>query len=211
MAYILNRPTPTDTLNDSQPIIQGNFNSANTTFGIEHYSFADATSNIGLHDTVTTPLIIGGVHPTPTTAPIFYGMQDSPNLGLIHYSMPPAPSGAVATPITSIQSGPTPIVLANNQTTNVMDFAGVTWAFGQLFGYNVSNSTSAGNVFAVSYFLWHLIPTTPTATKLITFNNAATNSLFQIGATGSILQIKCTTGSGLNNIYWTLHMERIVQ
>ncbi len=51
--YIPTIPQPGDDLSDSQPQILGNFTKANSSFGIDHYPFADATINNGKHKQVT--------------------------------------------------------------------------------------------------------------------------------------------------------------
>lgn len=49
MTYDPNIPQPGDELSDSQDQILNNFASANTTFGIDHYTFNNATVNKGRH------------------------------------------------------------------------------------------------------------------------------------------------------------------
>lgn len=55
MSYLLNEPIATDRLSTSQPKLQGNTNQANTSFGNDHYSFADGTANNGKHKVIRTP------------------------------------------------------------------------------------------------------------------------------------------------------------
>lgn len=50
-------PNANDLLSVSQGQLKDNFTSANTTFGIDHYTFNDVTANIGFHKQVTLPLI----------------------------------------------------------------------------------------------------------------------------------------------------------
>lgn len=52
-SYNPNIPNPTDLLSISQGQLKGNFNKANSSFGTDHYEFADLTSNNGLHKKTT--------------------------------------------------------------------------------------------------------------------------------------------------------------
>lgn len=57
MAYVSNIPQPNDLLSESQGDILGNFQSANTTYGINHYPFDNATvGQIGKHKFVEMPV-----------------------------------------------------------------------------------------------------------------------------------------------------------
>lgn len=126
MTYNPNIPNPTDLLSNSQGQIKTNFSTANTSFGVDHYAFDNATPNNGFHNKVTTPLIAGSAHPTTTTNPIFYAMQDTVNLGVLQYSR--GPSNMWPTPVTCFQSSSSPISILNGATANILDFTGVTWA-----------------------------------------------------------------------------------
>lgn len=53
--YNPNVPQPNDDLSDSQGQILQNFQKANSSFGIDHYTFADLTVNNGFHQRVTFP------------------------------------------------------------------------------------------------------------------------------------------------------------
>lgn len=55
MAYLANKPQATDLLSQSQIDIQGNFSTANTNYGINHYPFDDGTVNVGKHKHVSLP------------------------------------------------------------------------------------------------------------------------------------------------------------
>lgn len=56
MTFTRNIPPPTQLLSVSQPLIYNNFNSSDTTMGIDHYMFSDTTPNIGYHKVVHLPL-----------------------------------------------------------------------------------------------------------------------------------------------------------
>jgi hypothetical protein len=56
MTFNPNVPQPNDLLSDSQVDILQNFSSSNTSFGINHYPFDDATINNGKHKFVQMPV-----------------------------------------------------------------------------------------------------------------------------------------------------------
>lgn len=65
MVYLLNQPVATDDLSVSQPILAANTNSADASFGIDHFAFSNLTVNNGFHQKVTLP---GTGLATPTPA-----------------------------------------------------------------------------------------------------------------------------------------------
>jgi hypothetical protein len=205
MAFTRNRPTAAELLSTSQGLIRDNFNSSDDSFGVDHYKFSDTTANNGFHNKVTTPLISGSAHPATTTNTIFYAMQDSSNLGNLQYSR--GASNAVPSPLTKIHSPTAPISLANNATTNVMDFTGITFAIGTVYAVNTSNSTTNANKIGVFHFLWHLLTTGPT--PFFDIQDVGSSTLTGT-FTGSILQVKNTSGGSFNNIFWTMELQRIV-
>ncbi len=197
MAYDPNIPQPTDDLSDSQVALLGNFQQLNISFGIDHYTFSNGTSNNGKHNQVTTPLIVGGVHPVTAAAePKFYGMQDSANLGVIQYSR--GPSNAVPTPVTSLQSTAAAIVLAPSGTTNVLDFTGLSRALCVLY----SMDTGASPVLGSTMVIW-------TGTALST-NGIVIQSLgLGTAISGNILQVRnLSPALTRSNVYWTLQFLR---
>jgi len=66
MPYNPSIPQPTDNLSDSQNDILNNFSSANTSFGINHFAFDNATANNGKHNFVEMP--VRGAIPAPLSA-----------------------------------------------------------------------------------------------------------------------------------------------
>lgn len=197
-------PQPNDELSDSQGQILNNFNSSNTSFGIDHYAFADLTSNNGKHKSVTTPLIPGGIHPaTAVDEPKFYGMQDTTPLGVIQYSR--GGNNAVPSPVTYIQSPSTPIVLANGASTNVLDFTGLSRAFGVVyvgdFGVIVPQAITVGS------FKFNSTPVTGKFNIVSSSSSLSPN--FSIVQSGSILQIQNISGLARNDVYWTLVLYRV--
>lgn len=55
MVYQPSKPLPTDNLSVSQGDLQGNFSSANTEYGINHFAFDNLSANHGKHKQVTLP------------------------------------------------------------------------------------------------------------------------------------------------------------
>lgn len=207
MTYNPNIPLATDLQSVSQGQIKDNFSSCNTTFGIDHYSFADATANIGFHNKVTTPLIAGGTHPTTTTNPILYAKQDSANIGVIQYSR--GPSNAVPSPLTELHSGTAPISVSSGSSINILDFTGITRAISTLFVWQASDSSTTFNFFSNIRVMWHLLPTPQPFFRFITTQSTSPNGGLIPVSTGNILQVQNLSGSNLNNVYWTLIFHRI--
>lgn len=67
MVYV-DTPLAAEKLSVSQPLIRGNFSSADTTMGIDHYPFTNLTTNNGKHKQITLPAInLPGVAPASGT------------------------------------------------------------------------------------------------------------------------------------------------
>jgi len=195
MVYKANIPQPTDNLDDSQVDLLGNFQQLDTTYGIDHYAFTVSTANLGFHNKITTPLIVGSAHPATGANPILYAMQDSANVGVIQYSR--GPNNVVPSPITTRQSQAAAISLAPNATADVLDFTGLPRAMAILYAANLT-----GNGFQQVYAVWN------GATLLVT------NYLSIVGiegvVAGAVLRIKNTLpATTLNEIRWTLQMIRL--
>ena len=198
MVFKNNIPQPTDNLLDSQGDLLNNNAQLDTSFGIDHYTFSNLTTNNGKHNQVTTPLIIGGAHPATAAAePKMYAMQDSANIGVINYSR--GPSNAVPSPITCLHGGPTPVSL--NTVVNILDFTGITLSLGTVYaGFNSILGTAVGITFywdGTNFFF----PQQP-ITGTYTFSLILTS-------TGNVLQIKRTVLGGPDNLYWTLQLHRL--
>ncbi len=202
MNFNANIPQPNDLLPNSQQVLLSNNIALSAIFGIDHYPFTDQTANQGFHNKVTTPLIVGGVHPTTTTNPIFYAMQDAAEIGIIQYSR--GPSNAIPSPVTELQSPSTPISLVNNASTNVIDCTNITRMVATLYAGNFSTSSGSRNIIIEGVILWNkAIP----VFKVIP--SASTSGFITIGASGNILQIVNTSGTTINDLYWTLRFHRI--
>ena len=194
-------PQPGDFLADSQQDILDNFSTANTSFGKDHYPFDDLTANNGLHKQVSTPIIPGSAHPVIDPGePQFYAMQDTGPLGVLQYSRGynnSTASSAAPTPVTSIHSPTTPLVLAASATLNVLDFTGITMAYGFLF-CKARDTVNLG--IGGAYFTYNgTIPT------IEFFSQNGVQALFSL----NILQLKNTSAVNYTEFYWTVHFHRI--
>ncbi len=204
MSFNPNIPQPSDELSDSQGDILTNFSTSNTSFGIDHYPFADLTANNGKHKWVTTPLTPGGTHPaTAVNEPKLYGMQDTVPLGVIQYSR--LGNNAVPSPVSNIESPATPIVLANLATTNVLDFTGLARAMGTVY---VSDFGALGTPICIGDFRYNGPIIGLKFSILNTFSGIGT-APFTVTQSGDILQIQNTSGLARNDVYWTLVLHRV--
>jgi len=202
MPFDPNIPQPNDNLSDSQGDLLANNVFLNTSFGIDHYPFSDATSNNGFHNQVTTPLIGGAVHPTTAAAiPKFYGMQDTAPLGVIQYSR--GPSDAVPSPVTHLQSPSAPIVIGINGTTNVLDFTGIPKAICVLYAADFTLVGLSSFTKIVCSVFWD------GTSSVMGINNFISTANLSAQQTGNILQIKNNSGVGLTEVRWTLEMLRL--
>lgn len=197
MTFNPNIPNPTDNLSQSQSQFKTNNGALDNVFGVDHYKFSDSSGNAGFHNVVTTPAFIDnpptGLPPSTTTNPKLYSFQQYANLGVLQYSR--GTSNAIPTPITSLQSPSTPIILAPSATTNVLDFTGISRAIVQLFAANFS---SPFQVFSNTIY-WNGT----------VFLNLPLGSPLQALASGNILQLKNSVGPQMNNVYWTLDLKRV--
>ena len=203
MAYTLNIPLATDLQSVSQSQILNNFTQLNTSFGIDHYPFTTAGANTGFHNVVTNPIITPQAHPT-TGVHItkFYSnfetqVGSTRTVGPIQYSR--GENNAVPSPVTTIQSTANPITLAASGVTLTVDFTGLARAIATLYSMDTSFS---GSVTQVCSVFWNgttfvLQPMT-SGGNLVAFN----------GGSGK-LQVKNTSGVTLNNVYWTLTLQRL--
>lgn len=203
-SYNPNIPQPTDFLSDSQSAILNNFTQANTSFGIDHYSFADGTANNGKHNKVTTPLISGSAHPaTAANEPIFYAMQDNANLGVLQYSR--GGNNAKPTPVTFVQSPVAATILNTTSTIPILDFTGLTDA---IFNFYVANLGGTNPMLAQYYCFYR---STPVFRIGEIFNDSGTvGNPIALTSTGSVLQLVNLSGSKTySNIYWSIQFLRI--
>ncbi len=197
--YNPNIPIGSDFLSISQGQILQNFNKANSSFGIDHYPFADLTPNNGKHNQVTTPIFVDnpptGLPPvTAADEPKFYAFRDATQLPVLQYSR--GPSNAIPSPLTKLQST-SPVALANGANL-VLDFnlpATIKRAMGMAYAYG---DTGGGASRAAAFFWW-------TGTNLFT-NNVITGGTLAFSASGTQLNL---SSAGAQNGYWTLDFMRL--
>jgi len=197
MVFIANRPIASEKLSASQPMLQGNNQSLDSVFGIDHYQFSNATANSGFHKKVTT--VNQGSHASTTVNPVLYSAEDTANIGVIQYSR--GPSDAVPTPVTSIQSPSTPFSLAASTSSDVLDFTGTTIAFGEFF-YSYKRTSYASGQFFVFYRF----------TGGTAYTNVAACSSGAAGIlifSGNILKINNGFPDAMTDIFWTLNLQRV--
>lgn len=197
MTFLPNIPQPNTDLSDSQGDLLNNNLALDTSFGIDHYKFSNATANNGFHNKVTTPPYVAspptGLPPVTVANPVFYSFQDSANLGVIQYSR--GPNNAVPSPLTYRQSTSTPVVIAPGGTADVFDFTGLTRAMCAL--YAMDTVANAINEFSVWW--------TGAALFVSPF---ISGSLLASAVAGNILRLKNNTAGAFNNVYWTLQFLR---
>lgn len=202
MTFNPNIPQPTDDLSDSQGDLLTNNGALDTSFGIDHYKFSDPTSSNGFHNKVTTPVFVAnpptGLPPdTSAGFPIFYGFQQTAPIGVIQWSR--GPSNAVPSPVTILQSTSAAITLANLATSNVLDFTGLTSAFGMI----IASNNSAPLARSAAYVVWD-------GNSSLLFVGALPNGLgnLSINTSGNVLRVQNNSGSPMSNIYWSLQLFR---
>jgi len=211
--YNPNIPQPNDLLSTSQGNILNNFGALNSVYGVDHYAYDDTSQNATFHKKVTTPPL--NAHPDATNNSILYSYQDIASIGPIQYSKGKTrgdQGNQVSTPLTAIQSNNvSPIVLnkgspnpLNGQTSNVLDFNGITRAFAVLTTGNFSSSSSGLYVNSATI----VYSNTASAFKIQMLDQSGNPNII-IVSSGTILQIKNATGNNLNNVYWTLQFLRI--
>lgn len=205
--YNPNIPQPSDDLSDSQGQILQNFQVANSSFGIDHYPFADQSVNQGKHNQISNPIFVDnpptGLPPvTIANEPKMYAFADSVNLGALNYSR--GPLNAVPTPLTHLQSPLAPIVLAPGATTNVLDFTGLTYALGIIYAVDTADLT---NSRMITYFSW----SAPfLAFRFDSLLNSLNSTQLFAQAFGNIMQIKNFSSTlTFSNVAWTLQFDRI--
>lgn len=208
MVYNPNIPTAPQKLSVSQPLILANFGQLDTSFGIDHYKFSDATANNGFHNSVTTPEYSTSTDPVTGANPIFYGLENTVNLGLLQYSR--GPNNAVPTPVTKIQSSSTPITILSGNTINLLDFTGITYALGSVnFGGYISNFT---RTISTQYFFFFNNGVFTGSQLQNTSSMGVTATGITFLSSGNILQLNFTLigGTSVTLGNWTLDLQRII-
>lgn len=219
--YTRNQPMGTDPLDISQPFLTNNTNAADDAFGTDHYKFSDTTSSRGFHNQVTTPnflaspSVLPNVKPTTTTNPIFYGFGQldgagipTTALGVLQYSR--GINNAVPTPLTSIQSAAGFFNIANNTSTPILDFKGITNAIAEM---TIVSKQVTSTFYAVQKTIkvFFQNPSSLGPNSFFSFDPTAQGPtgvfLSQVGAT-TVLQLTNNFGSALD-LCWVLRFYRI--
>jgi hypothetical protein len=206
--YTRNQPVAANDLDISQPFLATNTNSADTIFGKDHYAFSNLTTSQGLHNTVTTPAYVvspaTNLPPVTTNFPIFYaylplntgtGMPTT-NLPLMQYSR--GVNDTIPTPLTNLQSQAGALAVGGMDATPVFDFAGINLAIANFYAFNYNPSPSSINAIVSG--------------TVIFFNgvfNLPSGPGLGLVSSGTMLELKNTTASNYNFVFWTLSFERI--
>lgn len=188
-----NVPQPTDILSNSQGDLLNNNNAIDDSFGRNHYAASDTTANNGKHQVIENP--VQAAHPLAPTDCIFYGMNDHATIGPLQYTRKPI--NQVSTPITCLQSSAAGINLGAGGTTDILDFTGIPYCFGE------ARACCNGPGGTWVSFFWD------GAILRATANQYATGgaSIF-ISTSGAILRI--TAVVAVTGISWTLRFDRIL-
>jgi hypothetical protein len=198
--YFRNQPVAADDLDISQPFLVSNTNSADTVFGFEHYAFSNTTDNQGLHNTVTTPPIIGGVAPTTTEDPIFYGFSPSTPVGMLQFSR--GPTNAEPTALTALHAPMTGVTLLPGGVTNILDFTGLGGIMVKVFACCVTSTPALGNP-QETFVIWN-------SAAFTSITNYLVSSGLSVISSGNILQLKnVLTVPTLAPVIWTLEFKWI--
>lgn len=201
MPFLPNIPQPGDELADSQVDLLGNNQQLDTTFGIDHYTFSNLTTNNGKHNLVTTPIVVGATHPTTAAAePKFYAMQETANIGVIQYSR--GPSDAVPTPVTKLQSPSTGIIVPFGGTTNILDFSGMGVCIATVWFASLPPSPIPVGQYSITNSI--IVGWNGTAFVL-----PSQSSVLNLVNTGNILQIVNLNLGQTAIVYWSLEIHRI--
>ena len=204
MVYNNNVPQPGDVLSDSQVDLLNNFQQLNTSFGIDHYPFTDNSVNLGEHNQVTQPQIIGAAHPVTAAGQVkLYNMNDLAAIGSLEYSR--GPSSAVPSPVTYLQSPAAAIALGTSASTNVLDFDGIADFCGAtIYVWSVLQATQNIHIMGCSQILYNQFAG-PTKTLTVTTILNAFPVTFVM--TGTILSILNSGNPAF--IKWSLQFYRI--
>lgn len=201
MAFNPNIPQANDLLSDSQGDILVNFQTSNTSFGIDHYAFSNLTANNGKHNKVTTPIISGGVAPvTASNEPIMYALNPNGSIQALHFSR--GGNNAVPTPLTYLQSTNAAISLLPLASTTIVSLTGVAIASGIVSGYNAA---AGANSYVIARFSW------TNATNLMVINTISASGANTMAVTAPVLgqlSLQNTSGITYNDVYWTLQFFR---
>lgn len=199
--YNPNVPTGLINLDNDYLNLQKNFQQINTTYAVDHIPLTNNTGVPpggvnGTHNQVTNPIIIGSAHPT-TSATVckLYAMQDNASLPILQYSR--APSNAVPSPITNLNSPSTALPFGASTTTTFFTFPATPT---KVFGH-VLIADFVLNRIATSSFMCN-------GTTITLVNNTQNNAQFQLASAARDLKL-IVGATAANDVYWTIKLYRL--
>lgn len=203
MAFNPNIPQAADALSKSQLQLLNNNININTSYGIDHYDFADDTANKGFHNQVTTPIIDPAGHPN-TTADYcrFYAMQDDPTLPILQYSR--GVSDAVPTPVTNVQGPTGGETVPSTSTIDILDYSTLVDLACEVYAYPLNLLTIPTQAVTAQVMIYAAVPGTP-AGRIISSGGGGALTI-QFGA--NVLQIANSSGSGIA-VHWVIKILRM--
>ena len=194
MVFNKDIPQPNDQLSASQPTLLSNNQDLDTSFGVDHYVFSDATSNNGKHREVTSPNI---AIPTTTVEPKIYGYEKTANVGVLQFSR--GVNDAVPTPLTTINSKAADSVYTAGQVKNILDCTGMTRTIMTIKIDSIAPDTVLISALYSASFSNGVL-SAPKALSPLT--------RLRIEAAGNVLQARNTTVN-LSHVYWTIQFLRL--
>lgn len=185
-----NKPLATDILSDSQVDLFNNNNAIDDSFGLDHYASSDTTANNGKHKIIRTP--VQSTHPLAPIDCLIYGVQDHATIGPLQYTRQPVDQ--IQTPITCLQSSANGINLGAGNTTNILDFTGLPYCYGEV------RAMVNGPVGSLACFYWD-------GANLQSVIIQGNPLVFNFQVSGNILRIQAFTA--VTRLSWTLRFDRI--
>lgn len=197
--FLPNIPQAGDNLDFSQGQLLSNNQGLDTVFGIDHYTFSNATANKGFHNQVTTPAHGGGEPTTAANLPLLYALSVGGNLGVLQFTKGPNIANTFpGSPITNVQSKSAATTILAGGFDNVLDFTGLNRSFCII----AASNNSAPIKRYLGYVVW-------TGSSLTVDNIVGGTNQFGAFASLNILQIFNTSVSNYTDVYWTLEILRV--
>jgi len=188
--YTANVPQSNQSINETQPIINDNFQVINSVYGTDHVGLTES-SNVGMHNTVTTPDQSSA--PTTTTEPKFFGLEVESATGVMQFSK--GPSDAQPTPVNNIQ-----VTLTNLSTSpqTILDLSNIS----QIQAYvSVAGTVSSTNAAMFGGFIKQ-------NGVIRTFRFTTDAGIgFTFNTSGNLVQIQ-STSSTYNPVYVSIDIHR---
>ena len=190
MVYRIDQPVAGSSLRRSQPLLQENTESLNTTFGIDHYTFNDTTVNVGNHKQVTNPVQITAPSTTANETKL-YTIEPHATIGPMQFTR--GQSDAVPTPLTNLNGFILTIPIST--PTTILNFAGTPRSNGVAVFQAIFDGATLLSI--VQSFSWD-------GTNLAVSDAASAIRRFLVSGTN--LQI--SSNLELSNVYWSLDFFR---